>query len=311
MNRQKQTYVLEYSHYELPVGFPILGLTGDRWSLPDDEITFLHCHNCIEIGLCQEGEGVVIVENKTRPFVTDDFFITCANTMHRSRSRQDTTSRWEYIYVDAKVLFREYLNNSFPNASLLMFDSPDFPNIVSGKTYPYMKQLFLQIVAELTGQKEDYQTSAACLCISFLIQLIRILPRESGMDFCYQKNKMTIYPAILYVEEHYMEPIAIEVLADACCLSLTHFRRLFKVIMNETPLDYVNRIRINKSCELLYNTEDSVLSIALQVGFSGNTSYNRNFRTIMGTTPLQWRKKSRHMSKRDMEFSVFPGPFNG
>ena len=102
------------------------------------------------------------------------------------------------------------------------------------------------------------------------------------MDFCYQKNKMTIYPAILYVEEHYMEPIAIEVLADACCLSLTHFRRLFKVIMNETPLDYVNRIRINKSCELLYNTEDSVLSIALQVGFSGNTSYNRNFRTIMG-----------------------------
>ena len=110
MNRQKQTYVLEYSHYELPVGFPILGLTGDRWSLPDDEITFLHCHNCIEIGLCQEGEGVVIVENKTRPFVTDDFFITCANTMHRSRSRQGTTSRWEYIYVDAKVLFREYLN---------------------------------------------------------------------------------------------------------------------------------------------------------------------------------------------------------
>ena len=46
--------------------------------------------------------------------------------------------------MDAKVLFREYLNNSFPNASLLMFDSPDFPNIVSGKTYPYMKQLFLQ-----------------------------------------------------------------------------------------------------------------------------------------------------------------------
>ena len=49
-----------------------------------------------------------------------------------------------------------------------------------------------------------------------------------------------------------------------------------------------------------------MLDIALQVGFSGNTSYNRNFSQIMGTTPLEWRKKSRSVTKNDMAFSIFP-----
>ncbi|RHP33586.1 AraC family transcriptional regulator [Lachnotalea sp. AF33-28] len=260
----------------------------------------------MEIGLCNRGEGIALVEGKTCGFTAGDLYIVCPNTMHITKSCDGTDSQWEYLYIDTQRLFKEYLHGELPNASLLMFDSPDFPNIISVQSYPHMRLLLQQILHEMEGKRENYRISAACLCISFLIELLRFLPRESESHFSNLRSKLVIYPAIQYIDSHYMEPVRIEELSARCCLSLTHFRRLFKSIMGEGPLNYLNRIRINKSCELLYSTEDTVLDIALQVGFSGNTSYNRNFTQIMGTTPLQWRKKSRSVTKNDMAFSIFP-----
>lgn len=305
MKSLKSSYTLEYSRYILPVDFPILGLLGPDWSLPDDEITFLHCHNCLEIGFCYGGSGILLVENKKFRFSEEDISVVCPNTMHKSKSDKGTESQWEYLYVDTERLFHEYLSVDFEKRSLLMFDSPDFPNIVSGRENPELKNLLLHILKELRDGREGYRLDTACLCISFLLELTRILPVDSGAGISNVKNKMAIYPAIQYIDRHYMENFRMEVLASECGLSLTHFRRLFKAIMNESPLDYLNRIRINKSCELLYDTERTVLDIAMAVGFSGNAAYNRNFMRIMETTPSRWRRTTRSFKKSHMEFSVF------
>lgn len=305
MNRKPMPYVLEYSRYNLPVDFPILGLIGSKWSLPDDEITFLHCHNCLELGFCRGGDGILLVENKTFTFTDEDISVVCPNTMHKSKSAKGTESQWEYLYIDTSRLFKEYLTADFSEIPVLMFDSPDFPNIISGRKNPRLKELFLHMLQELREEKEEYQLTTACLCISFLLELTRLLPKDSESRSSNRKTRLAIYPAIQFIEQHYMEEIRMEMLSSACGLSLTHFRRLFKAIMCESPLDYLNRIRINKSCELLYNTEETILDISLLVGFSGNTSYNRNFTRIMGTTPHQWRKTTRSFKKNHMEFSVF------
>ncbi|MDO5425512.1 MAG: AraC family transcriptional regulator [Eubacteriales bacterium] len=296
---------LEYSHYNLPLNFPILGLTGDQWFLPDDEITYLHCHNCLEIGFCHRGNGELLVENKLFPFTDDDISVVCPNTMHKSKSQKGTTSDWEYVYIDTGMLFQDYLIPGYDKASLFMFDYPDFPNIISGREHPALKTLLLLILGELREKKEDFELHTACLCVSFLIELARILPKESETPFSSLKTRLAIYPAIEYIEKNYMNPIKIETLADACALSLTHFRRLFKAIMHASPLDYVNRVRVHKACELLYNTEDPVLDIALAVGFSDNTGLNRNFTRIMGCPPMKWRNRTRAVPKKNMEFSIF------
>ena len=308
MQKQSIPYTLEYSHYNLPVDFPIIGLTGPGWTLPDGDITFLHCHNCLELGFCHGGSGILLVENKQYSFEDYDISVVCPNTMHISKSSMGTRSQWEYLYIDTNRLFKEYLVPEFMQAPLFMFDSPDFPNIVSGRKYPELKNLFLNILKEFRDQSENYQLNIACLSISFLLELTRLLPKESKTHYSNQKTKLAIYPAIQYIDKNYAESIKIEKLSSLCSLSLTHFRRIFKAIMGESPLSYLNRVRINKSCELLYNTEESVLDIALKVGFSSNTSYNRNFTALMNTTPLQWRKKSRTIPKNNMNFSIFPVP---
>lgn len=228
--------------------------------------------------------------------------------MHITKSTDGTTSEWEYLYIDVPSLAKKYLTSELEILSIFMFDSPNFPNNFSGKEFPTLKKLLFLIFSELRERKEHYQLNTALMCIVFLTELSRILPKKADSSSCPFEARLTIYPALQYVSENYMNPIKIDTLAQTCHLSPTHFRRLFRAIMQMSPLDYLNRIRVQKSCELLYRTEDPVLTIALNVGFSDNTAFNRNFSRIMGTTPLKWRKQSRSFKKNNIVFSIFPLP---
>ncbi|MCR4756979.1 MAG: AraC family transcriptional regulator, partial [Butyrivibrio sp.] len=62
MSKPKKT-VIEYRNYELPLNFPILLLTGDRWHISDVKSGKLHFHNCLEIGICHSDSGMIEFDN--------------------------------------------------------------------------------------------------------------------------------------------------------------------------------------------------------------------------------------------------------
>lgn len=88
----------------------------------------------------------------------------------------------------------------------------------------------------------------------------------------------------------YMENFSIRDLADACSMSESHFRRVFRELVGMGPLDYLNRTRIAKACSLLRMTDDSILTISEKVGFGSMSSFNRHFYEVMGTAPSDWRR---------------------
>ena len=89
-----------------------------------------------------------------------------------------------------------------------------------------------------------------------------------------------------------MQQFPIEVLADMCHLSVTHFRRTFNTIMGISPLEFVNNTRIEHACLLLSSTDSSILEIAEQVGFHSVSSFNRAFVKLMDCSPREWRKRN-------------------
>ncbi len=60
---------------------------------------------------------------------------------------------------------------------------------------------------------------------------------------------------------------------------------------------YVNEFRIAEACTLLAETEKPVTEIMFDVGFQTKSNFNREFRRVTDTTPLEWRDKSRRSSK--------------
>jgi YesN/AraC family two-component response regulator len=64
---------------------------------------------------------------------------------------------------------------------------------------------------------------------------------------------------------------------------------LFKQEMGITFTDYLNQVRINRSCELLTNTSLNLIDVSLQAGFDDQSYFSKVFKKLKGITPKSYR----------------------
>ena len=57
-------------------------------------------------------------------------------------------------------------------------------------------------------------------------------------------------------------------------MSETHFRRVFESYMNMSPMDYINLMRVQKACDIMKKTNDSMDVVAQKVGFTTTSISN-------------------------------------
>ena len=118
------------------------------------------------------------------------------------------------------------------------------------------------------------------------------------------KSSAMVARAMEYIKRHYDEEIKIGELADWCHISETHFRRVFSSYTNMSPLEYINQVRIRNACEYLKKTDESIAVIASKCGFSTNSTFNRNFKHILGVTPMEWRKRPENYERELLRFEI-------
>jgi len=97
--------------------------------------------------------------------------------------------------------------------------------------------------------------------------------------------------AVTHIETNLDGSLQLEDVARVACFSSFHFHRVFKGITGETPLDFVQRIRLERAARALcLNTSASVIQIALDYGYENPSSFAKAFKRHFGTSASQWRK---------------------
>ena len=79
-------------------------------------------------------------------------------------------------------------------------------------------------------------------------------------------------------------------MASAANVSISRLYKLFKMHRGITPLEMLNRIRVQNACKRLDEPASSISEIALEVGFGSLSAFNANFKRFMGTSPLEYRR---------------------
>jgi AraC-like DNA-binding protein len=79
-------------------------------------------------------------------------------------------------------------------------------------------------------------------------------------------------------------------MANAANVSVSRLYKLFKAHRGVTPLEMLNRIRVQNACKRLDQPSSSISEIALEVGFQSLSAFNANFKRLMGTSPLEYRR---------------------
>lgn len=111
-----------------------------------------------------------------------------------------------------------------------------------------------------------------------------ILPNEMG------ENMQSVLD---YLNLHFAKSdLSLESTAKLFGFTKSHLSRAFKKATHFSFVEYVNNLRIRKSCLLLKNSDKTVLEISEECGFGSQTQFGRVFKEIIGTPALQYRHKN-------------------
>lgn len=175
---------------------------------------------------------------------------------------------------------------SLPSIHKEIIEEPEFLN-----SYLYIKNAenclnsIQKISEEFAVQKIFYQERGSALLKDLLVELYRHSIANTS------HSGTTISKVMEYIQNNYNQPITNELLSSISGYHQYHLNRLFMKHVGTSVHKYVLNIRINEAKKLLLTTEQSLSSIAEQVGFNNNTHFSNYFKQVIGISPLKFRKQ--------------------
>lgn len=305
MNKKRKPKII-YRYYEIPPGSPVLALLGENWQWKNwQETDYLHFHNHLEIGYCYDGRGNMIFGDEECAYHGDMFTIIPPNFPHKTILEKETNNVWEYLIIDAGgFLNSAYKDNPSLADKLIRMINRKF-HLAGAKDAEPIALLIRQILEAIRAQNELYQEEANALALALLIRLAQWNRKETdNANLPHMENSSILSPALDYISMVPERPIKIEELAERCHISEPHFRRLFVSCMKMNPVKYINQVRIRRACDELKRTEEPMAAIAARAGFTSLSTFNRNFRRIMGISPQQWRKNPEQYEWKLLEYDI-------
>lgn len=101
---------------------------------------------------------------------------------------------------------------------------------------------------------------------------------------------------LTYIQTHLDADLSLARLAKRAGLSPSHFHREFHRVVGETPRDYVERVRLERAAFRLSIHDDSVLTVALDVGYANHETFTRAFRRRFDVPPSIYRDSDSRLS---------------
>lgn len=143
------------------------------------------------------------------------------------------------------------------------------------------------------------ETAIWCSKISE-VELDRISQSEF-IIFSGQKDHSdeAIKNAQIHIEDNFQDKLKVDEIANLVHLNTRSFLRRFKKATSNTPLEYIQRVKIEAAKKRLESTAKTILEIMYEIGYNDEKAFRSTFRKYSGLSPSEYQKKY----NREMAFS--------
>lgn len=139
---------------------------------------------------------------------------------------------------------------------------------------------------EILAESGRNMESTIAYAEKMISQAIRLRDRNSG-----NKNRSILKTAVDFINQHYMEEdMSLNKAANAANVSANHFSALFSQNMEQTFIEYLTSLRMDKAKEYLRCTGMRSSEIAGEVGYKDAHYFSYLFKKTQGMTPSDYRK---------------------
>ncbi len=235
-------------------------------------------HPNIEIIYIDDGCGTVTCNSIPYNVSKNDIFIINSNLPHKVGSKK--TMRYHYLIPD-----RDFCKLNGIDTNLI-----SFKQIVRDNT---ASDLYNNVVSEYNSNSDFHSAGVRHAVISLLLYLARNYSANSSQRRPGSKED-NIHLAIGFIYSNFNKQLNLEDIAAQVGLSKYYFCREFKRMTNETPFNFIHRIRCEyaKKAMLSYGKK-SLCEISEMCGFENTTYFTKVFKRFTGYPPSVFLKNSK------------------
>ena len=252
-----------------------------------------HFHKEYELHLIMASSGKVFVGDYIGNFYPETLFLTGPNLPHNWISQVA-----EHEVVPLRDMLVNFTDELLEGASSVFAElkslTPMLDRAQYGIEFRCKKTVrqavdLLQAIADSTGITR----------LGHFLILLQLLADcddyqlLSGVTAGHLADEQTIdrtNRAVDYIFSHYARELTLEEVAAYMGMKPTYFSRVFKQATGRCFIEFVNRLRISKSCELLADGEKAVTDVCFESGFNNISNFNRRFQQLKGMTPSHYRR---------------------
>lgn len=256
----------------------------------------MHWHREFEINRILEGQGQMILGEEKYMVSKGDIVIVPPNVLHAAYALEGSS-----LLYDALVFNHSILGTGNNDRSTTQYIMP----IIHGQLKVTMLipatheqfDSFHQCVDKIFICAKENRPLSDLLLKSELLRFFWLLEKKEPESV--QKEEVNIHyselirPALEYMAEHYAETVTVEELAETAHLSKSYFMWCFKQATGIGAIEHLTQIRMKSVCEALINSNEHVADVAGSCGYDNLSNFNRQFKRMIGCTPMEYRKRNR------------------
>ncbi|MDR1019387.1 MAG: helix-turn-helix domain-containing protein [Synergistaceae bacterium] len=193
-------------------------------------------------------------------------------------------------------VFGTYLERECPEVLDFRYDcnsaAQDSRHVARNKFFNAKRSLVRMMLARYK-RDDGYALEAKRALMDLLHDIymnFRALPAKPAPGRAMRGEAGGILDAVTYIHENYRYGVSLAGAAVCARMSPHYFSRRFKQKMGSGFLDYLNKIRLDGAVRDLLNTDESILKIAMNNGFSGSKPFTALFKKTYKQTPQNYKQ---------------------
>lgn len=253
----------------------------------NDWVSLEHQHPYCEILFIISGSGFYVQNNHKIPLKRGDLVIINTNVPHTELSSYDNPLEYAVFSLN-KLFFSNEMNVEV--SSLALDPANTFLPLLYFDFSPHY-QFFMDNIAlfeqELHNKKQYYQAFLRNLFNNLLITILRHTRLMESPVYDYIPNKNMRIPSLVseYIQKYYSSNLTLEILSNHFFINKYYLIHSFKSVFKTTPIQYLNKVRIEKAKILLETTDFSITDISGMVGFNSPAYFTKLFKRQTQQTP--------------------------
>lgn len=242
-----------------------------------------HKHLRIEINYVKRGNCILHLGDESVTFRKGEVMIITPHVNHRFEAGPEGTVLMQLEFLPEIFSHFNFNANAATGESAPLFVFSEENRLIKIVNSAPIIHTIQNIVNELEQKSAYYQHLVVMYYAELLILIYRYM-NETYLPVCTNES---FKKAVTYIRQNYHRNINIGHVAVHAGISERYLRRLFSQYLNLAPLDYLNRLRVNKAVELLRNTDMLIKEISFQCGFQSPQYFSRVFKQQMGISPYR------------------------